>query len=427
MDNETPMHREVLQAMHKAAVNAALPAICLPPHLPSPPTGRLVILAIGKAAASMSAAAEAHYAALFPNARIEGIALTRYGHGHALRQVELIEAAHPLPDGAGLEGARRLLALAESFDEDDLALVLLSGGGSALATQPMAGLSLETKRDLTSRLLTSGASIGEINTLRKHLSRIKGGQLARAIAPAASLTLAISDVAGDAPDVIASGPTVPDPSSVADAAAIAARYGLSLPVSPVETPKPGDPCFAKARFEIIASGRASLAAAAAIARDAGYEIINLGDAIEGNATRLATAHAALALQLRKEKRRAIILSGGEVSVRFEDAPTTGIKGGPNQEYALALALALRGQEGISALAADTDGIDGGSGQADDPAGAMIFSDTLSRAAEAGLDAKLFLKNHDSGHFFERLGDLLLTGPSFTNVNDFRAILVETAP
>jgi len=427
MDIETPRNRDLLLALHKAAVTAALPAICLPPYLPAPPKGRLVIMAIGKAAASMSAAAEAHYATHFPHTHLEGLALTRYSHSHPTGHIEVIEAAHPIPDEAGVEGAKHLLALAQGLGPDDLALVLLSGGGSALATLPVSGMTLEAKRALTAQLLASGAPIGEINCIRKHYSRIKGGRLAEALAPAPSLTLAISDVAGDAPDIIASGPTSPDPTNCDDALAIAKARGIALPIPPTETPKPGDPCFARARFSQVASGSTSLEAAARLAQTHGYDIVNLGDRIEGEARTLARQHAELARQLQTQGRRAIILSGGEANVTFDSASPAGTKGGPNQEYALALALALNGAPGISAIAADTDGIDGGSGSASDPAGALIFSDTLRRAGEAGLDPKLFLRNHDSGHFFERLGDLVFTGPSFTNVNDFRAILVEIAP
>jgi len=386
-----------------------------------------MILAIGKAAASMSAAAEDFYEANFPATKIEGLALMRYRHGVPTRHIEVVEAAHPIPDAAGMATSQRLLSLAKGLTENDLALVLVSGGGSALATLPIPGLSLEEKRIITKQLLASGAPISEINCIRKHLSQIKGGWLARAIAPAPSLTLAISDVASDAPDVIASGPTMPDPTTREEAQKIADQYGISLPAALMqwpETPKPGDKCFAQARFSLVASGAMSLNAAAEKVRARGYEAIILGDRIEDEANILAEAHAALALQKQREGRRCIILSGGEAGVTFTSPPSPDAAGGPNQEYALALAIALRGAPGISAIAFDTDGIDGGSGADDDPAGAMIFSDTLMRAAKAGLDPKLFLREHDSGHFFRLLGDLVETGPSFTNVNDFRAIIVE---
>jgi glycerate 2-kinase len=437
MRNETPnaetsslKARALLLELYETALGAALPATCLPSHLPPPPTGRLVVLAIGKAAASMSAAAEDFYAAHFPDAKIEGIALTRYGHAVPTRQVEVLQAAHPVPDAAGMAASQRLVSLALSLTENDLALVLISGGGSALATLPLSGLSLEEKRGITKQLLASGARIAEINCIRKHLSQIKGGWLARAIAPAPSLTLAISDVAGDAPDVIASGPTVPDPTTREEARQIAARYDISLPdavMQSPETPKSGDTCFAWARFSLVASGAMSLQMAADKARMHGFEAIILGDHIEAEARLLASQHAELALDVQRQGRNCIILSGGEAGVSFTSPPSPAASGGPNQEYALALAIALQGARGISALACDTDGIDGGSGSADDPAGAMIFSDTLMRAAQAGLDPKLFLHGHDSGHFFRLSGDLVETGPSFTNVNDFRAIIVEQSP
>jgi hydroxypyruvate reductase len=419
--------RPLLTALYECAVRTALPDTILKAHLPPPPKGRLAIIAIGKAAASMAAAAETHYA----DHPLEGIALTRHGHGagQMLRQIELIEAGHPTPDANGIEASTRIMALAASLGPDDLALVLLSGGGSALATLPIKGVSLADKQALTRALIASGAPIRAINIVRKHLSHIKGGRLAAALAPTPSLTLAISDVVGDDATVIASGPTVPDPTSKADALAILKHWKIDTPDALIaalnaapESPKPEDPIFDKAAFRLIANGAGALDAAASMARAAGYEVLNLGDGIEGEAQNVARAHAALACAAQAENKRLAILSGGELAVTFGTPPAG--RGGPNQEYALALAITLHGADGISALAGDTDGIDGGSGSANDPAGAMIFSDTLARAAALGLDPASALQNHDSSRFFERLGDLLETGPSFTNINDFRVILVE---
>ena len=425
MTETHPDKRKLLMALYEEAVRAALPSAILPTHLPPLPNGRLVVFAIGKAAASMAAATEAHYA----NTKLEGIALTRYGHALKTRNIEVIEAGHPVPDSNGVIASARIMEMAASLGPDDFALILISGGGSALATLPIDGVSLEDKQTLTKALLNSGAPIHDINTVRKHLSRIKGGRLAAAIAPARSLTLAISDVAGNDPAVIASGPTVPDPSTREEALAILARWKIN--VSPAllaafqvapECPKAGDKVFANTRYELVASGAGSLDAAATLARHEGYEIFNLGDGLEGEARDLARAHADLALAAQAKGRQCAIISGGEVSVTF--AHKTEGAGGPSQEYALALAIALQGTDGISALAGDTDGIDGGSGAPDDPAGAMIFPDTLQRAREQGLDAQSELEDHNSGGFFAMIGDLVKTGPSFTNVNDFRVILIE---
>ncbi|MDO8288485.1 MAG: glycerate kinase [Parvibaculum sp.] len=416
--------RTLLTALYEQAVRAALPSAILRDHLPPRPKGRLVIIAIGKAAASMAAAAEAHY-----TDPLEGIALTRHDHGLPTRHIEVIEAGHPVPDASGIEGARRIMALARSLNEDDFALVLLSGGGSALATLPIDGVSLTDKQDITRKLLASGAPIHDINTVRKHLSQIKGGRLAAAVAPARSLTLAISDVAGDEAAVIASGPTVPDPTTKGDALTVLNRWHIDVPAHVAaaisaadESPVPSDPCFQHAEYKLIASGAGSLAAAAKLATAQGYEVLNLGDRVEGEARDVARVHAALALEAKSKNQKLAILSGGELSVTF-NTPTKA-RGGPNQEYALALALALNGANGISALAGDTDGIDGGAGSADDPAGALIFATTLARAHILGLDPQAALDAHASTDFFAALKDLLETGPSMTNVNDFRVILIE---
>ena len=429
-DRET---RALLKRLYEAAVRAALPEHCLPPHLPVPPEpgqGRLVVFAIGKAAAAMAAAAEDWYDANFPGTHLEGLALTRYGHARPTRHVEVLEGGHPIPDAAGEAASKRLLRMAEWTGPEDLALVLLSGGGSALTVQPMQGLTLADEIALTKALLASGKQIGDINAVRKHISRIKGGRLAAMLHPARSITLAISDVAGDNPSTIASGPTVPDTTSKARVMAV--LDSLTPPISAdlreriaalPETPKPGDEIFAHAQYRLVASGSGSLGAAAALAREAGYEPVALGDALEGEARTLAESHAARALKARAEGKCVAIISGGEASVTMGEADPG--KGGPNQEYALALAIALDGTDGIWALAADTDGIDGGSGASDDPAGAIVTPDTLKHAMERGLDPNEMLARHDSGTFFGEIGGLVKTGPSYTNVNDFRVILVGT--
>lgn len=354
-----------------------------------------------------------------------GLAVARHGYGRPTRHVPVVEAGHPVPDAAGLAAAERTLALADAATAEDLVLVLLSGGASANWIAPAPGVSLAEKQAVTRALLRSGASIGEINTVRKHLSRLKGGRLAARARPARVIALAISDVPGDDPAVIGSGPTVPDPSSLADARAIVARRRLDLPESVTraladptnESPKPGDPAFAGTEFDLVARPADALAAAAAKARAAGYDCVLLGDHLEGEAREVAAAHARLAHELQAAGRRAVILSGGELTVTIRGEG----RGGPNQEYALALSTAL--SPGMAALAADTDGTDGGGGDAADPAGAFVDAATAARARALGLDPAAFLADNDSTGFFSRLGDLLRPGPTFTNVNDFRAILV----
>jgi glycerate 2-kinase len=424
--------REFLTGLFRAAVAAAHPETCLARHLPEPAgAGRLVVLAAGKAAGSMTEWAEAHYlAGALGHDRMTGLAVTRNGYGRPTRLVPVVEAGHPMPDAAGLEATARVLALADTAGADDLVVVLMSGGASANWIAPAPGLTLSEKRAVTQALLRSGATIGEINTVRKHLSRIKGGRLAARASPARLVTLAISDVPGDDPAVIGSGPTVPDPTTLADARAIVARYDLAVPdavmralTDPVnETPKAGDAIFAATEFRIVARPADALAAAAGAARAAGYDCVVLGDRLEGEAREVATAHARIALDWREQRRAGVILSGGELTVTVRG----GGAGGPNQEYALALASALGGTSGIAALSCDTDGTDGGSGGADDPAGAYVASTTLTRARALGLDPAAFLANNDSTAFFSALGDLVMTGPTFTNVNDFRAIVVDTA-
>ncbi len=363
-------------------------------------------------------------------ARLAGVAVARHGYGRPTRVVEMIEAGHPVPDAAGLKAAERALALADAAGADDLVLVLMSGGASANWIAPARGLSFEEKLALTRALLRSGANISEINCVRKHLSRLKGGRLAQHVHPAQLVTIAISDVPGDDPSAIGSGPTVPDPTTLADARAIVAKYGLDVAPSvtraladPVnETPKPGDAIFAGGRFMLAARPADALRAAEAAVTAAGYECISLGDRVEGEAREVAAGHGACALAARGAGKRAVILSGGELTVTIRGRG----RGGPNQEYALALAIALAGQAGIAALAADTDGTDGGSGAATDPAGAVIDGETVARAKARGLDPAAFLADNDSTAFFEALGDLVAPGPTFTNVNDFRAIVVDRA-
>jgi glycerate 2-kinase len=421
----------LLRKIFDAAVAAAHPASCLPPALPGAPiTGRIIVLAAGKAAGSMSEVTESHYFERgFPPARLEGIAVTRRGYGRPTRKIEMIEAGHPLPDATGLAATARVLALAQSAGETDLVLVLLSGGASANWIAPAPGISLDDKRALTSALLAAGADIREINTVRKHLSRIKGGRLAALADRPKVLSLAISDVPGDDPAVIGSGPTVPDPSTLAEAETVLRRRGVEI--SPAvahalhdpanETPKPGAAAFARNEYRIVARPSDALAAAARAAQDEGLTPIILGDRIEGEAREMARDHAGQALALAGKGRRTLLLSGGELTVTLRGRG----RGGPNQEYALALALAVDGAAGIAAVAGDTDGTDGGVGQPDDPAGAFVDETTISRARARGLDAARFLAENDSSGFFERLGDLLTPGPTCTNVNDLRAIIVDS--
>jgi glycerate 2-kinase len=422
--------RPLLRQIFDAAVAAAHPDTILGAHLPAPPRGRVICLAAGKAAAAMAAAAERHYldALKLEPSRLVGIATTRHGHGVPTRRIQVVEAGHPVPDEAGLKGADDSLKLAASATADDLLLVLLSGGGSANWIAPAEGISFAQKQQVTRALLRSGAPIGEVNTVRKHLSRIKGGRLARAGQLAEIVSLAISDVPHDDPSAIASGPTVPDPTTLADARALVARYGLTiddavrraLDSDANESCKPGDAAFTRARYALIARPRESLDAAIKLAAAAGYETIDLGADLEGEARDVAADHAKLALKARAEGRKVAILSGGELTVTVRGNG----RGGPNQEYALALAAALKDTAGVSALAGDTDGADGGAGSASDPAGAMIDAATFAAMREKGLDPKAYLENNDATGFFAATGDLLLTGPTLTNVNDVRVVLVE---
>ena len=423
--------RPLLRSIFDAAVAAAHPDVVLAPQLRPIPKGRIICLAAGKGAGAMAAAAERHYLdtlGLAPS-RLVGIATTRHGHGVPTRRIKVIEAGHPVPDEAGLRAADDTLRLAAEAAPDDLLLVLLTGGGSANWIAPAEGVTFAQKQQVNRALLRSGAPIGEMNVVRKHLSRIKGGRLARAGQRAAEIvTLAISDVPHDDPSAIASGPTVPDPTTLADARALVARYNLSIDDAVRlalddprnESCKPGDPAFAHATFELLAKPKASIEAAVKVAQDAGYATIALGADLEGEARDVAAEHARLALKARGEGRRIAILSGGELTVTVRGNG----RGGPNQEYALALADLLKATPDIAALAADTDGADGGAGSATDPAGAMIDQATFAKMKAMGLDPKAYLENNDATGFFAQTGDLLLTGPTLTNVNDVRVILVD---
>ncbi len=419
--------REVLLAIFAGAVAAADPRRVLRANLPERPAGRpggrTVVVGVGKSAALMAAAVEEAW----PDAALEGVVVTRYGHAVATRRIAVIEAGHPVPDEASERGAARVLAAVRGLGAEDLVLALISGGGSALATLPAPGLTLADKQDVNRALLASGATIQEMNTVRKHLSAFKGGRLAAAAAPARLVTLAISDVPGDDPAVIASGPTVPDPSSFAEARAILARYGIAPPPAVAarlaaaedETPKPGS--LPHAEFRLIATPAMALAAASAKARAAGLSPLILGDALEGEAREMGTVMAGIAASVATHGQPlappAVLLSGGEASVTIGAGPAG--SGGRNTEFLLGLAVALQGRAGVWAIAGDSDGIDG----TEDAAGALIGPATLARARAAGLDARATLARHDSYTLFAALGDLVKTGPTLTNVNDIRAILV----
>jgi hydroxypyruvate reductase len=408
--------------MFDAAIAAALPGKCLPAHLPPAPKGRTVVVGAGKAAASMARAVEEHWPG-----PLEGMVVTRYGHGMPTRRIEVVEAAHPVPDRAGREAAERILGLVQGLSPDDLVLALISGGGSALLSLPAPGLTLQDKQAINKLLLKSGANITEMNCVRKHLSAIKGGRLAAAAAPAKVVSLTISDIPGDDPAVIASGPTIADETTFADACAILEKYRISEPHSVIdylkaareETPKPGDSRLARTETRMIATPQMSLEAAAQVARDAGASAVILGDSLEGESREVAMVHAGIARQVLRHgqplPRPCVLLSGGETTVTVRGKG----RGGRNAEFLLAMAVALQGEASVYALAGDTDGIDG----TEDNAGALLTPETWARAQQAGISAKAHLADNDGYSFFAALGDLVKTGPTLTNVNDFRAILI----
>lgn len=416
-----PGARAFLEGLFRAAVAAGQAKGHMALFLPAPPRGRTVVVGAGKAAAAMAAEVDA----LWP-AKLSGAVVVPYGYGLSGYQgrIQLLEAGHPVPDQEGCAAARLMLDLVGGLSPDDLVIVLLSGGASALLAALPAGISLDEKRALNKALLRSGATIHEINTVRKHISLVKGGRLAAAAFPAPVVTLAISDVPGDVISDIGSGPTVGDPTTCAEALSLLDRYGITA--SPAilrhlaegrgETPKPGDPILAQSVSHIIRRPLDALKAAASYARSAGYDPLVLGDALEGEARGLGAAHAALALKMRAGGQRVCLISGGETTVSV----TGSGRGGRNTEYLLGLLCALDGAPGISAVAGDTDGIDG----SERNAGAFIFPHSLERARRLHLDAEACLANNDAFSFFERLGDLLVTGPTCTNVNDFRAIIID---
>jgi glycerate 2-kinase len=434
-----------LDYLYRAAVTRALPLHNTAAFLPAPPSGRTIVIGAGKAGGSMTQALEALWPADKP---LEGLVVTRYGHipprPDGLKQrIEIVEASHPVPDAAGLNAAQRILGMVQGLTKSDLVLCLISGGGSALLTLPADGLTLEDKQRINKQLLHSGANIGEMNCVRKHLSRIKGGRLAAACAPARVVTLTISDVPGDDPSVIASGPTVPDVTTCADALAILKRYGIDIPAAVrdqlesglLETPKPGDDAFNGHEVHMIATPQQSLEAAAQAARAAGIHAYILSDEMEGESREVGKVQAAIARavarfadsspaassQNQPFQKPCVILSGGETTVTvkpLKDGAARG-KGGRAGEFCLGLALALQGQPGVYAMAADTDGIDG----MEENAGAFVAPDTLARAVAQGMKVDAFLDRNDAYGYFKPLGDLVITGPTHTNVNDFRALLV----
>lgn len=423
--------RSLLRRAFEAAVAAAHPSVCMPPHFPAPPKGKVIILAAGKGAGACAEVAETFYRethGLGPD-RLTGLAVTRHGHARPTEFVKVVEAGHPVPDAAGLQGAADTIAIAESAGPDDLVLALITGGGSANWVAPSDGLDLSAKQATTKALLRSGAPIDAINTVRKHLSKIKGGRLAAAAHPARLVALAISDVPRDDPSVIASGPTVPDPSTLADARAALERYkvtphadvaaALRNPAN--ESPKPGDAAFDTASFLVVSRPADALKAAIETLEAAGVEVRVVGADIEGEAREVAAEHAAIARGLGEIATPVALISGGELTVTIRGE---GGRGGPNQEYALGLVGALEGVENWAALAGDTDGADGGGGAPTDPAGALVDPGTAGRGHAAGADHRAFLENNDSTGFFEKTGDLLQTGPTCTNVNDIRIVLVD---
>ena len=416
----------LLRRMFSAAVASVSAEVCVPPALPDPAGGRTVVVGAGKASAAMARTVEREWTAR-GHPPPQGLVVTRYGHAVDCRHIEVIEAAHPVPDAAGREAAERILGLANGLGPEDLLLCLVSGGGSALLAAPAPGVALDDKQAVNRALLASGANITEMNTVRKHLSRIKGGRLAVASHPARCHAVLVSDVPGDEPATIASGPTVADPTTVADAREVTERYGVPLPASVEawwatagsESPKPGDPRLVRSTVEVAASAQQALEAAAGVAREAGYEALILGDALEGEAREAALVHAGIARQARRWGQPArppcVLLSGGETTVTVRG----GGRGGRNAEFLLALAAALDDLPGVFALAADTDGIDG----TESNAGAVYRPGLVAKARACGLDPRAALDANDGYGFFAALGGLVETGPTLTNVNDFRAIVI----
>ena len=415
---------QLLKKMFTAAVDAALPENILQGFMPAPPRGRTVVVGAGKASAAMARAFEDNWS----GTELTGLVVTSYGHEVDCQSIEIVSASHPVPDAAGQQAALRIVELVSDLTADDLVVCLISGGGSSLLSLPAEGLTLEDKQQINRALLRSGANIKEMNCVRKHLSAIKGGQLARAVAPAQLLTLLISDVPNDDLDVIASGPTVPDPTTYDDALAILEKYSISEPDSVIrhlraagkETPKGDDAVFDNCTSRLIATPQRSLMAAAQVAREAGYTPLILGDSIEGEASEVARVHAGIAKQVIRHqqpvKPPCVLLSGGETTVSVKGNG----RGGRNAEFALSLCIELSDSAEVSALVADTDGIDG----SEDNAGVVVRPETLARAESLSLDAKAYLANNDAYSFFSALDQLLVTGPTLTNVNDFRAILID---
>ncbi|WP_409050199.1 glycerate kinase [Sphaerotilus sp.] len=409
--------------MFDAAVAAAQPARCLPPHLPPPPQGRTIVIGAGKASAAMARVFEDHWPS-----PLEGLVVTRHGYGVACRRIEIVEASHPVPDAQGLDAAGRIRELVAGLTPDDLVVALISGGGSSLLVAPATGLTLADKQAVNTALLSSGASISEMNCVRRHLSALKGGRLAAACHPAKVVTLLMSDVPGDAPVDIASGPTVADPSTCADALAVVERYGIALPAAAREllvsgageTAKPGDPQLYRHEVRMVTAPQIALEAAARVAREAGLPAHILGDSLEGEARDVGKTLAAIARQVALRGQPfappCVLLSGGETTVTVRGRG----RGGRNVEFLLSLAVALDGLPGVQAIACDTDGVDG----AEETAGAIVTPDTLARARALGLKPRESLDHNDGHCFFEALGDSVVTGPTMTNVNDFRAILID---
>ncbi len=424
MAQETP--QALLRRLFDTAVASAQPALCIPPHMPSPDdlgTGRLIVIGAGKASAAMARAVENQW-----HGPLSGLVVTRYGYAVPCQRIEIVEAAHPVPDAAGLAAAERMLRLVQGLKPQDMVLCLISGGGSSLLPLPAPGLTLDHKQDVNRELLKSGATISEMNCVRRHLSAIKGGRLAAACHPARVLTLLLSDVPGDNPIDIASGPTVADSTTCDDALAIIRRYGIQVPTAVLEvlesgrgeSIKPGDPRLARATVRMIATPQMALEAAAVVAREAGYTPCILGDALEGEARDVGKVLAGIALQVAKRNQPmpapCVLLSGGETTVTVRGNG----RGGRNVECLLSIGIALGGHSRIHALAGDTDGVDG----QEEIAGAYLAPDSLARAWALGIKPRDSLANNDGHGFFEALGDSVITGPTLTNVNDFRALLIE---